>query len=342
MVERINKILLVKLGSIGDVVNTLPLVNALKEGMPDVELAWLIESKSYPIVENHRAVDRFIIHQRSNGLRGAWEALQEIRGYRPDLIIDLQRILRSSFFTYFSGCRRRLGFDRHRCKECSWLFTNEKIPPKDKNNHMVNQYLEFACYLGVSDPEIYFDLPVSLSDRAKVGKTFPTEEPVGKYIALNVGATKPANRWPAEYWSRLAELILERTDYTVILTGGSDDMERGISISNSVGDKGRLIDYTGRTSLKELGALFLSARLVVTGDTGPMHIASALGVRTIGLFGPADPNRTGPFRHRELVIKTEVPCAPCGRRKCHDLQCMKSISPERVYQQIFSTGLFPK
>ena len=339
MVEKINKILLIKLGSIGDVVNTLPLVNALKSGMPEVELGWLIEPKSYPIVEGHRSVDRFIIHRRSRGIRGAGDALKEIRDFKPDLVIDLQRILRSSFFTLFSGCRRRLGFDRIRCKEYSWLCTNEKISPGDPKVHMVHQYLEFAGYLGLADPEISFSIPVSDRDQEEAGKLLPREK-IGKgFVALNIGAAKPSNRWPTEQWAELAALILDRTSLAVVLTGGSVDAGRGRLINNLFGNEERLLDCTGRTSLKQLGGLFLSADTVVTGDTGPMHIASALGVRTIGLFGPADPGRTGPFNHLNLVVRSGVPCAPCGRRTCPDLKCMEAISAETVYNKLDPSAL---
>ncbi len=330
-----DKILIIKLGSIGDVVNSLPLVNALKAGMPETELGWLIEPKSHPIVDGHRAVDRFIIHQRSRRISGAMDALKEIREFKPDLVIDLQRILRSSFFTIVSGCRRRLGFDRRRCKEYSWLSTNEKISPGNPKAHMVYQYLEFAGYLGLAEPEINFYLPISDRDREEAVKILLQIKTENGFIALNIGAAKPSNRWPEELWAELAALILDQTDRAVVLTGGSEDSRRGSLITSLVGNEERLLDCTGRTSLKELGGLFLSADTVVTGDTGPMHIASALGVRTIGLFGPADPGRTGPFNHLDLVVRTDVSCAPCGRRTCPDLKCMAAISAEEVYRKLF-------
>jgi len=200
---------------------------------------------------------------------------------------------------------------------------------------MIFQYLEFAGYLGLADPEIRFYLSISDRDREEAAKLLLQEKIGNGFIALNIGAAKPSNRWPEEQWAELAALILDRTDRAVILTGGSEDSGRGSSIISLVGNEDRLLDFTGRTSLKQLGGLLLSADTVVTGDTGPMHIASALGVRTIGLFGPADPGRTGPFNHLNLVVRSGVSCAPCGRWTCPDLKCMEEISAETVYMKIF-------
>jgi lipopolysaccharide heptosyltransferase II len=333
------KILIVKLGSIGDVVNTLPLVNALRDGFPKAELAWIIEPKSFPIAEGQESVDRFIVHRRGGGWRAARAALREIRSFRPDLVIDLQRILRSSFFTYLSGCRDRLGFDRGRAKEFSWLFTNRKIPPAGPGRHMVRQYLEFAEYLGLPLPQPpRFGLPVGEEERVSARKLIPGEFIETGFVACNIGAAKPANRWPVSRWAELAELILSRRKEAVVLTGGGEDRKRGREIASRVAGRGRLNDCTGRTSLRQLGGLFSLARAVVSGDSGPMHIASALGTRTVGIFGPADPVRTGPFRHLDLVVRAEAECSPCGRRRCRRPRCLEGIPAEKVLARVFPAG----
>ncbi len=333
------KILIVKLGSIGDVVNTLPLVNALRDGWPGAEIVWVIEPKSFPIVEGQGSVDRFILHRRGGGWPAAREALAEIHRFRPDLVIDLQRILRSSFFTYLSGCRQRLGFDRGRTKEFSWLFTNRKIPPAGPGRHMVRQYLEFAEYLGLPLPERpRFDLPAGAAETESARVLIPGELSETGFVACNLGAAKPANRWPVRRWAELAELILARDREAVVLTGGGEDRERGRAVAERVGGRGRLQDCTGKTTLKQLAGLFSLARAVVSGDSGPMHIASALGTRTIGIFGPADPARTGPFRHLDLAVRAGAECAPCGRRRCRRPRCLEEITAEMVFDRVFPPG----
>lgn len=333
------KILIVKLGSIGDVVNTLPLVNALREGFPRAEIAWVIEPKSFPIVEGQKSVDRFIVHRRGGGWAAVREALGEIRRLNPDLVIDLQRILRSSFFTYLSGCRERLGFDRGRAKEFSWIFTNRRLPPSEPGRHMVRQYLEFAEYLGLPVPESpRFDLPAGEAERETARALIPEGYIETGFIACNLGAAKPANRWPVPRWAELAGLVLSRRREAVVLTGGEEDRKRGRAVAERAGGGVRIADLTGRTSLKGLAGIFSLARAAVSGDSGPMHIASSLGTRTVGIFGPADPARTGPFRHLDLVVRSGAECAPCGRRRCRRPRCLEEITAERVFDRVFPPG----
>ncbi len=329
------KILIVKLGSIGDVVNTLPFVNAVKAARPEWQLGWLIEPKSFPIVEGHPAVDRFIVYKRGEGVTAVRQALAEIKSFQPDLVIDLQRILRSAFFTALSGCRERLGFDRKRCKELSWFFTNRKILPRDPGGHMVRQYLEFADYLGIPSSDIHFRVPIAESARTAARTLIPAPFLERGFIAFNVGAAKKANRWPLFRWAQLGKIILDQTPFSLVVTGGRQDISRGRAVGDLLGEGGRVRDCTGKTSLKELGAVFSLARAVVSGDTGPMHISSALGVATVGLFGPADPGRTGPFRHLDLVVRSGGGCSPCGKRRCSSTRCMDEIRPEAVFSVLF-------
>ena len=324
--------LIVKLGSIGDVVNTLPLVNVLKKSWPESELGWLIEPKSYPIVAGHKSVDRFIVFHREDHLSGARTALGEIKKFAPELVIDLQRILRSGFFAFFSGCSSRLGFNRKRCKEFSWIFTNLKIAPSPAPGHMVHQYLEFASYLGLKADKIEFKIPLRTRDREEAIGLLPPRFLKEGFIALNIGAAKPANRWPEAHWAGLnSRLHRERVSH-LVLTGGEDDRGRALLIRARSGEEA--VDLTGRTTLKELAGIFSLARAVVSADTGPMHIASALGTKTIGLFGPADPRRTGPFNFPDEVIISPAECRFCGKSRCSFRHCMEEITPDMVYRRL--------
>ncbi|HOO77880.1 MAG TPA: glycosyltransferase family 9 protein [bacterium] len=326
------KLLLVKLGSIGDVVETLPLANRLRVGLPGTEIGWVIEPKSYPLIESHPAVDRPILFRRGGGTAALREAVSRIREFSPDLVIDAQRILRSSLFTVLSGAPRRLGFDRARTKEGSWMFTNRKLPPRPGSRHMVLQYLEFADYLGIPASAPVFGLTVA--EEATTAAARLLEGMGGRYLVFNIGAAKPANRWPIRHWAELAREASSRTGMPIAVTGGAADGAAAAELAKTLPPAIPLKNLAGATSLAELVAVLAGAGAVVSGDTGPMHIASALGVPTLGLFGPADPGRTGPFNHLDLVVRSPAPCSPCGRRSCPRDDCMAAISPGRVWKEL--------
>ena len=309
-------ILIVKLGALGDVVNTLPLVINLKSQL-GANITWLVEPLSYPLVSRHRFVDEAVLFDKVRWRSSVKDVIHRLRAVRFDLALDLQRILKSGFFTLSANCRRRVGFDRRRCKELTGLFPFERIPPSQPPSHMLDQYLEFASYLGLKPLPVTWEIPT--------GGTTPIELP-SSYAVLNIGATKPANRWFPERFALLAEKLADRYGIQSVLTGGAEDRQLAEQISSR--GSGALTDLVGKTSLPELVEVLNGSRLVISCDTGPMHLAVALGRSVVALFGPADPRRTGPYRGK--VIQSAIDCAPCGLRRCHRDDCMKAITVEDV------------
>ena len=313
-------ILIVKLGALGDVVNTLPLAVILKTRL-NARIHWITEPLSFPLLSRHSHVDRTILFDRSNIWRSLPEVIGAIRRQRFDLALDLQRIAKSSLICMTASAHRRLGFDAARCKEMTWIMPFERIPPSDPGNHMVDQYLEFARYLGAEPGQAQWNIPA--------GDAPPRALP-RNYIVLNIGATKPANRWSAEGFSRLARLIEKKYTIQCVLTGGRQDMEASARITAMAGVP--VISLVGQTSIPQLISVLAGAKVVVSCDTGPMHLAVALGREVVALFGPADPRRTGPYRGQ--VIRADLPCAPCNRRICKDPVCMDAIMPQDVLEKI--------
>jgi ADP-heptose:LPS heptosyltransferase len=240
-----------------------------------------------------------------------------LRGNRFDITLDLQRILKSASFAMASKASRRIGFDKKRCKECTWFFPFERIAKADPGRHMAVQYLDFARHLGVDDPQIKWDIPVS--------GAIPFNLPE-KYVVLNIGATKKANLWPEEKFSMLAQMIKYHFGVNSVITGGSEDVASSAAITE--GAKDCIINLAGKTTILELKEVIAGARLVVSCDTGPMHLAVALNRQVIALFGPSDPGRTGPLYG--TVIQKALDCAPCNRRSCDDPKCMREITPHDV------------
>ncbi len=318
-------ILIVKLGALGDVINTFPLVRLLKTHFK-ANITWLVAPLSYPLVSKHSHVDNTIVFDKKEWTSSIIDVKAQLKSQYFDLALDLQRTFKSASFCMLSKAKRRIGFDRKRCKEMCWLFPFERIPESDPKAHMVRQYMEFADYLKIPSDDIKWEIPSS----GPHPLTVPQE-----YIVLNIGATKPANRWITEGFALLTKAVESRFDIATVLTGGKEDQDVASRIMNNAGQ--RVITLVGKTSIDELKDVLKYSKAVVTCDTGPMHLAVALGKEVVALFGPSDAKRTGPFKG--TVIQKQLDCSPCNLKKCKDPVCMEMISHEDVMKEL--EGLFP-
>ena len=330
------RVLAVRLGAIGDVANALVFATALRDAAPELHLAWVVHPLAEPLVRDHPAVDRVHVWRRGTGLRGLRSLAAELRRARYDLAVDLQRIAKSALVARLSGAPRVLGADRARTKELSWLLTRERLPPGDPGAHVTALYLEFARYLGARAAEPRHVLP--RDPAAEAWAEALVAELGGPPVLVNLGATKPANRWAPERFGRVAAALRAAPGLPVCLTGGPDDEGRARAALAAAGPGSGVRDLVGRTSLRQLVALLARAALFLGCDTGPMHLAAACRTPVVALFGPADPRRTGPWQppgaalHR--VLQVPPPCAPCGRRRCNQPRhaCMEDLEPELVLE----------
>ncbi|MEZ5977185.1 MAG: glycosyltransferase family 9 protein [Planctomycetota bacterium] len=289
-----SRVLVVRLGALGDVVNALVLATALKRARPDVEIGWAVHDLALPLVTGHPAVDRVHLWRRGGGSAARRAVLAEIRERRYDLAVDLQRILKSSFLARRSGAPRVLGWDRARAKELSWLLTNERIAPGPRHEHMVDVYRAFARHLGADGPAQHVLPTVPEAEAwadAEVARVAPGRS--GGPVLVVPGASKHENRWDAGRFGEVAGRVAIETDAPVLVVGGPGDAELAARVVAASG--GVAHDLTGATDVPKLVALTRRSRLVVTGDTGPMHVAVAVGTPVLAVFGPADPRRTGPY-----------------------------------------------
>ncbi len=313
-------VLIIKLGALGDVINTLPLAIRLKEHL-SARVHWVTEPLSFPLLSRHSHVDEVILFERHQWMHSLPGLVRTLRQTRFDMAFDLQRIAKAALLCMASRSSRRIGFDRARCKEMTWIMPFERIAPADPSRHMVKQYLEFAEHLGIPEDEPVWDIPRG----DPVGMALPES-----YVVLNVGATKPANRWKAERFAALADLIMERYHLPSVLTGASEDTSIAGQIVKQ--SKAEVIDLTGRTTIMELVTVIGRAKAMVSCDTGPMHLAAALGKDVVALFGPADPRRTGPYRGH--VIRKPFACSPCNKKICTDPVCMDAVLPVDVMEKL--------
>jgi 3-deoxy-D-manno-octulosonic-acid transferase/heptosyltransferase-1 len=330
-------ILIVKLSAIGDVIHTLPSLAALRRLYPDAHITWVIEEAAAGLIKNHPCLDEVLVSRRKKWIRDIrglqfGSTVKEINSFiktlrqrRYDLVIDFHGLFKSSMIVFLSRSKRKLGYDS--MQELSGLFLNEKIP-EDMNKHAVDRYLDFPRYLGAKEENAEFILPPDKEAQVKV-KTLMDKYHLEdkKFIAVNPIALWETKLWNNEKFAELANLINDRLQMKVVITGSDRETLDKITASTNK----EIINLGGQTLIPELACLYKKARIVISTDSGPMHLAAAVGTPVIALFGPTDPARTGPYGSGHVIIKTDLACSPCFLKKCSTKKCMEDITPMQVF-----------
>ncbi len=290
------------LSAIGDAVHVLPVANALRRGVPGVRLTWVIQPVPHRLVHNHPAIDEFIVFERRRGLKGIGafvETRRELRRREFDLVIGLQVYFKAGLLTWFASAPVKLGFDRRRARDLNWLFTTHRIPPHP-NQHVQDQYFEFLDYLDVPHDPPEWGIVITAEEREAQRRFFESiERPV---CAVVLGSSKPRKDWPAERYARLLEIIESDFGFTVVIVGGPSAGERQAAEAVLGATRAAPLNELG-DDLRRLTYLIDGSDLLVSPDTGPLHIARALETPVVGLYGFTNPKRTGPYRkYEDLVV----------------------------------------
>jgi len=338
------KILIVKLSAIGDVVQTLPALEAIKRTYPRSEITWVVEEAAAGILEGHPLITTLLVSRRIAWLRMLRNPLTffkgivhltrfigELRRTRYDIAIDFQGLLKSGMLMGLARAGRKIGFDRGR--ELSHLFLNERLPAYDIEKHALERYLDVARYLGAQDPSPACTLPVE-REVASVRKKIEGLQLSGRpLVVMNPMARWETKLWPEWRFSELADKLIHERRAAVIFSGSSDDravIDRILSMMNE-----KALNWAGETSLKELAALAKLADLFIATDTGPMHLAAAADAKVLALFGPTAPWRTGPYGPSHVVVRAGISCSPCFQRECGTgIRCMEGITVDDVMGHI--------
>ncbi len=332
------RILIVLLGAIGDVVRALPLATRVRAAYPNAALAWAVEPAAAPILEHHPALDERLVFARAGGLSAFVRFLRRVRDGRFDLVLDLQRHLKSGIVSAATGAPVRVGFHRRNAKELNWVFNTHTIEPVEPRGWKIGHYERFGEFLELPATPPRFDITTTADEDARVAALLaPVARP---YAALFLSSTWESRLWFPDAFAAVAD-GLEAIGLDTVVVGGAD--ARGIAAataaarSSSTNGAGRtsVLDLTGRTSLREAYGVLARARVAIGPDSGPMHLAAAAGTRVVSLWGATTPARSAPFGSEDLVVVGRVPCAPCYRRQCPiGRQCMRDITPARVLAQV--------
>jgi len=338
------EILIIKLSAIGDVVHSLPFLEVLKGTFPRAHIDWVVEAPADEIIQGHSMIRRVLVSPRKslvNRFREdrKWLTLahdvqafvKRVRSREYDLIIDLQGLFKSGILTGVSKGKRKIGMSGSR--EGAGLFLSEPPVRVDYDRHAIDRYLQIASYLGARLVKWKGRIPVSDADRESLGQKLVVQGLDGQgLVAINPMAKWTTKCWDLERFALLADRIVAEFPYKVVFTGSMEDRSVVTDIINMM--NGEAFNFAGETTLKELSTLYEKCRLLITTDTGPMHMASAMGCPVVALFGPTAPWRTGPYGAGHHIIRDPMVCSPCFKKGCSHKTCMREISPEQVFKSV--------
>ena len=336
-------ILIIKLSAIGDVVHSLPLLEVLRDRFPDARIDWVIEEAASNIVEGHPDLDELIVFPRKSWLDRCIKKreyinlgkelitfLKKLRGREYDVVIDLQGLLKSGVLTFFARGSRKIGLNGAR--EGSSFFVKERVSFPGPDIHAIDRYLCVAKYLGVVDPVWNGKIPIYDTDKRYVDDLLFGLERNRALVAINPMAKWESKLWDLERFGCLADVINTNLGAATIFTGSESDKSAIEKIVANMTTK--TLNLAGKTNLKQLAYLYGKCAVVVSTDTGPMHMAAAMGSSVVGIFGPTSPLRTGPYGRKHRVVRVGLPCSPCFKKSCDHMSCMKGISVEQVYDTV--------
>jgi len=324
-----HNILLIKPSALGDVIQATCMLPVIKKHNPSAKISWLVFEHNKDIVVDHPLIDEvFVLKRRGNSIRTLWQLIKKLRSRKFDAVIDAQGLLRSGLIAWFTGCKRRIGFN-NACEMAPWFYT-EKYDIPTRAMHAVNGYLKLCEALGIPKlPEVTFPLPIKQHHQEKISALLNAQQK--PLITICPTARWQTKCWPKASFAALADALKNKYQGTIIFVGAPNEQDVIKNVINLM--QKEALDFTGKLNLIEIAALLQKSDLFVGNDSGLMHMAAATKTPSVAIFGPTDPRRTGPYNSKAQVVKEDFSCEPCFKRECkYDMKCMRELSVEKVLQ----------
>ena len=343
--------LIIRLSAIGDVLSTLPAVNAWRKHCPETRFTWLVEPAAASVLEGHVALDRVLVFDRGlfsgflhspkrlgSALASLFALLRELRSENFDLVVDFHGIFKSGLFAWLSGVSDRVGFARPDAKEGSHRFYTRHFRPSSPELNRVVRAFGLVDFLGVPvEGPVTYQLPVTAAHHQRANASlagFEKLEGDGPIIALHPGSSKKTayKRWHQNGYIGLINALVEKIGARVILTWGPGERETVELIAGHL--QVPVVVAKKTSSLLDLAAIFKACDLYVGGDTGPMHLAVAMGTPVVAIFGPTHPQVNAPYGAPYSIVRHPLPCSPCRKRSCKIQLCLEAIGWRRVFAEV--------
>lgn len=345
------RILIIRLSAIGDIIHTLPSLNALRQRFPEAYIGWVVEDFASDILQGHPQLDElFVIPKRKWRKptlaiisREIFPFIKRLRDRKFDVAFDFQGLTKSSIIGYLSGAKMRVGFAGEDARELSSIFNNKKVVPPASARHVVKRNYSLLRALGINNfiPEAV--IPIDDESVLYIDKFLAEANPNGKpLVAIQVTAGWETKQLPDDTFVELGLRIEKELGYRVIFLWGPGEENLIKRIVIAIKELGGSPIIAPPTTLRQLSALLKRCRLAIGGDTGPVHLAGALGVPVVSIFGGSDAARNSPYTSRQYILqKTEFPCVPCWKTRCpfkdrRYLQCLRSIKVDEIFRGVIA------
>ena len=340
MERELRNVLIVKLSAIGDVIHALPVSYAIKETFPTARITWVVEPPSFDLLSMNPCVDKIILFQKKEfkSFRGFAKKFfpfkRELQSERYDAVLDLQGLFKSAAIAFFARSNIKLGM-------CNMRELSDRVSKpvvgKNFNGHIVERYLDTARAIGCRVEEIKFPIEIPEDEARKAQAIFEHEGARfdNPFVVMAIGANWPNKRWGEENFAELADWFYGLGVIPVMVGAGVVDAQRAQAIAKQ--SEIPPVNLIGKTNWKQLAHIIKNARLVIGGDTGVVHLAAGLGVRTVMLMGPTDANRNGPYGQIKNAIEVDRTCKFCWKRACpKGDDCLERITVKQVERKILS------
>ena len=340
------KILMVRLGAIGDVIRTLPALRTLRHNLPDAYIAWVVEDRAASLLKNHPDLNKVFVVPRKEWqqnflsfktLKEFVRFIQNLRKENFDLVLDFHGLFKSGLITFLTGVKHRVGYTRKFSKEGNFLFTNDQVSLPDYKINRVERNLLLVKHLGLKTDEHNPIIPITAKDREVVASAIFSRLTAssGPKIIMHPGSSPstPYKRWDITRFAALADRIIQKYGGNILFTAGNDERELVKNIFKQMTESHHVLCQT--ETLTQLAETIRRCDLFIGNDTAPMHLAAFVGTPVIALFGPTDPIENAPFGKGEaIVIRKDVSCNPCRIRECQNLLCMDAITVDDVLESV--------
>ena len=340
MTKDYKNILIIKPSALGDIVHALPVLPSLRRALPDAKITWLVRKEFAPLLECTDGLDSLLLFDRK--LLGGWfykpkafatlrDFARQLRQRRFDLVLDLQGLLRTALFARMTGCETRIGMSNAR--ECAGLFYTHTVAPPTESMHVLDTYFAMLTEIGIQKTFNEYPIHVPAASTESIMQKLSQTQPRNTHYMVLIPSSAHANKcWPAEHFAHVAEQMHQQFGLSAVAVGSAKDKPIIADIQRHCHVP--IVDLSGQTSITELIALLQKATLAVSNDTGPGHIADALDIPTVIIFGHTNPLRVGPYHHPERIAAIDANLRPATIESPNPSHRIEHVSVEVVLDKL--------